>query len=300
MVHYYKLIIYVLDFHAEHIGHHIGISEMAAMVALSKSHFLRVFKSIMGESPGRYFYRQKMELAKRLMRNNHSITIFDVSEYLGYSTPENFTTAFKKIYGISPCTYKNEVINSMESLPNEMLERNFHFEGISVLPHQHVIFTKIITGYEADIIYSEFKKITEFAKSINIPVNQLFGMRIEDPRDAPADKCKYDVCLGIDSPEIQITDNHYKVKTLKAGCYAIILYEGEKETLYEVWNYLVNHWISKNGYTPMVSPWIETFVLADQDKTGKLKAKLLLPVKNETVGQYQLTVDNEICCYSII
>jgi AraC-like DNA-binding protein/DNA gyrase inhibitor GyrI len=312
MLHYYKLIIYVLEFHAEHIGQHIGISEMAAMVALSKSHFLRVFKSIMGESPGRYIYRQNMEYAKRLMRSNPSITILALSEKLGYSTPENFTTAFKKFYGISPCTYKNEVINSMQSLPNKRIEQNFRFEGISVLPDRHVIFKKITTGYQADIIFLEFKRITEFAKSIDIPVNQLFGMRIDDPRDAPADQCKYDVCVVIDSPEIQITDSHYKVKTLKTGYYAVLLYEGEKEGLHEVRNYLVNHWISKNGYTLIVSPWIETFVLADQDKTGKFKAKLLLPVKNENEEQYKLTmdngqwtmdngqVDNGICCYSII
>lgn len=286
MLHYYKLIIYVLEFHAEHIGHNIRISDLASLVALSEFHFSRIFKLIMKESPGRYICRQKMELAKRLIRNNSSITILALSEKLGYSTPENFSTAFKRFYGITPNMYKLEIQNAKKSFHDESYQKNIHFEGIRVLPDQHVIYTKILTtDYQTDTIYSEFKKIIEFAETNGIPVNQMFGIRHDDPLIAPADKCKYDVCIVIDSPEIRIPDSLYKVKSLKECCYAVFLYKGKKEALHDVWDYLVNHWEVKNGFTPVVSPLIETFSLADQDKTGQLILKLYMPVGEESDEQ---------------
>lgn len=78
------------------------------MCSMSKYHFLRVFKQIVGETPLAYRNRIRIEHAKELLKNGY-LSISEISQELGFSSPSFFSDAFKSAVGLSPVQYKKEI-----------------------------------------------------------------------------------------------------------------------------------------------------------------------------------------------
>ena len=66
----------------------------------SSSYLSHIFADAVGVSPSEYLHHAKMELAMRLLKQNHSVT--GTAEALGYSSIHPFCRAFKKTFGLSP------------------------------------------------------------------------------------------------------------------------------------------------------------------------------------------------------
>jgi YesN/AraC family two-component response regulator len=57
-----------------------------------------------------YFYRLKIEEAKRLIRNGTN-NFTQIADKLGYSTIHYFSRQFKKIVGMSPSEYSKSILH---------------------------------------------------------------------------------------------------------------------------------------------------------------------------------------------
>ncbi|HEU4496866.1 MAG TPA: helix-turn-helix domain-containing protein, partial [Flavobacterium sp.] len=67
---------------------------------ISQYHFIRLFKSIFKISPYQYIIKKRLELAKVLLACGTGIP--DASYQTGFSSPANFSKAFKSQFGTSP------------------------------------------------------------------------------------------------------------------------------------------------------------------------------------------------------
>ena len=83
----------------------LKLEDYAEMCRMSKYHFLRVFKDITGAPPLEYRNRIRIEYAKELLENSY-LSVFEIGEALGYTSPEYFSYAFKKATGKSPVKYR--------------------------------------------------------------------------------------------------------------------------------------------------------------------------------------------------
>lgn len=79
----------------------LQVSDLADAAGLSLSHFKNCFREVMGVSPGEYMLRQRVEAAARAIRTS-SATITEVAFAHGFSSSQNFATAFKRLTGTSP------------------------------------------------------------------------------------------------------------------------------------------------------------------------------------------------------
>lgn len=82
------------------------VPEIAKLAALSPSRFHCVYKSLFGTTPIRDILEAKIDYAKTLLLADDYVSIQDVTEKLGYSSPYYFITKFKAITGISPGAYR--------------------------------------------------------------------------------------------------------------------------------------------------------------------------------------------------
>ena len=82
-----------------------GVEELSAQLGVSKSHLVRAFSAAMGEPPGQYLTRVRLEAAKQLLlRREYSLEI--VASLCGFSGANYFCKVFKKSTGTTPAVYR--------------------------------------------------------------------------------------------------------------------------------------------------------------------------------------------------
>jgi len=82
----------------------LRLREIAARLRMSVSTLERVFRQHAGTSPIRYHRRLRMRHAEMLLRDS-ALTVTQVAERLGFSSPFHFSRVFSREIGSSPTTY---------------------------------------------------------------------------------------------------------------------------------------------------------------------------------------------------
>jgi len=88
---------------------HEGLTaaDLARALGLSHDYFSRVFKHTYGIPPREWLLRERMRLAVTRMTTTNE-TLQEIAFGLGYNYPYLFSRQFKKVFGISPRTYRRQ------------------------------------------------------------------------------------------------------------------------------------------------------------------------------------------------
>lgn len=78
----------------------ISLEQIAMESKLSQYHYIRLFKKIFKITPYQYIIFKKLDYAKMLL--NSGEPILEVAYKTGFSSPNNFSRAYKNYFGISP------------------------------------------------------------------------------------------------------------------------------------------------------------------------------------------------------
>ena len=97
----------VLDFVAVNYGNNILLEDMAAQAKLSTSHFSRLFKQTIGQTPYQFLMVYRIEQAKKMLDNPNTLMI-DIAMNCGFADQAHFSRVFKKIEGITPKQYRQK------------------------------------------------------------------------------------------------------------------------------------------------------------------------------------------------
>ncbi len=82
----------------------LGISELAAQIAMSPSHYSHSFRQVAGVTPMRYLKNIRLDAAKGLLRGN-SLRATEVAEQVGFASVEHFTREFRNRFDMTPMQY---------------------------------------------------------------------------------------------------------------------------------------------------------------------------------------------------
>lgn len=94
-----------MDYVDTHILEKISLTSMAQEVGYSDHYISRKFKSETGESLVDYNNRQKVQLAKIILKDT-KLSVTETSDRLAFSSPSYFSSVFKKQAGVSPAEYQ--------------------------------------------------------------------------------------------------------------------------------------------------------------------------------------------------
>lgn len=100
----------------ENIRMNISVDKICNEFFISQSKLFRLFIKSYNVSPTEYIKNQKTELAKRLLTNT-SMSINEISEYIGFLNTSSFSNMFFKNVGMYPKDFKKSVRKS--SVPKE-------------------------------------------------------------------------------------------------------------------------------------------------------------------------------------
>jgi len=82
----------------------LSMRAIAREVGLSESRFKHRFKDEIGIPPADYQLRHKINLACQMLQKGEAT--IDITCWLGFSTPQYFTTVFRRYMGITPAEYR--------------------------------------------------------------------------------------------------------------------------------------------------------------------------------------------------
>lgn len=97
----------VLDFVADKYGQSIQIEDIARQAGLSTSHFSRLFKQTVGDTPYQFLMRYRVERASEMLADP-SNALIDIALACGFSDQPHFTRTFKQIKGETPKQWRKK------------------------------------------------------------------------------------------------------------------------------------------------------------------------------------------------
>lgn len=95
----------VVEYIRSNLTSPLSMAQLSKMACMSKSVFYRTFANEFGMSPSQLLLKEKIDYAKRLMLTGN-MPVKEICYASGFSDPNYFSRAFKKIEGISPGEFK--------------------------------------------------------------------------------------------------------------------------------------------------------------------------------------------------
>ena len=96
---------HITKYYMEHITEHLKIEKICHEFSIGRSHLQRIFRKQTGMSAIEYFCQMRISVAREYIRD-HSMSLTETSQALGYTSVHYFSKQFKKITGMTPSEYK--------------------------------------------------------------------------------------------------------------------------------------------------------------------------------------------------
>jgi AraC-like DNA-binding protein len=81
----------------------LSLGELAERSPYGASHFLRMFRDVVGLTPHAYLTQFRIELATDFVRSG--VPLVDIAHLVGFTDQSHFTRKFKRILGVTPGQY---------------------------------------------------------------------------------------------------------------------------------------------------------------------------------------------------
>lgn len=239
-----------IEYIESNVSDGIGLKEISASSNLSKYHFHRVFKSIIGNTSKNYLTRLRLQKSSFLLKNTTK-KIKDIAFDCGYSSPETFTRAFKSLFSITPSQFR---ISIREEVKNKQVAYlNTSLKNLSVSDPKIVTIEDLNLAYvrhfgDYSKVSISFQKLMLWASANEKlklhPIN--LGIKHDNPDLAENSTIRFDACL-LTKTEIK-PEGEIGYKKIKGGKFAVFRYTGPYETIYSVYDYIYNVCLFQYGW----------------------------------------------------
>ncbi len=121
-----------------HLGEQIDLDVLATQSALSRFHFDRVFRVLVGQPPMRYLHRRRLARSIEGLSGS-SARVLDVALECGFNSHEAFSRAFRREFGVSPSLFRARTM-SLDPQPRVIVgEIDTKLSGGRVVPDPRIV-----------------------------------------------------------------------------------------------------------------------------------------------------------------
>ncbi len=94
----------------------LDLEQLAAVAAISKWHFHRLFTATYGRTPAAYLSERRVERAQDLLRATN-LTVTEVCHAVGFSSLGSFSSRFRAVVGESPSDFQRRYADGAPRIP---------------------------------------------------------------------------------------------------------------------------------------------------------------------------------------
>ena len=268
---------------------------MADAAGFSAFHFSRMFAGMLGESPGAFVRRLRLERAAYRLRNTEQ-PIGEAALEAGYEGPEAFTRAFRAAFYMSPTDYRrSELAHRLPTLsgvhfdpngampvitPRDTGGTNMNVEIKENTPTWHLLALRHVGPYWQ--IGPAFGKLMQWAGMHQVPIaGPAVGIYYDDPDSVKESDLKSDAAVVVAPGYEPEGTTEVRALDLAGGRDAVYTHKGSYAGLGESWGRMYGEWFPNSGLE--IDESRNTFEVYLNDCSQVSEAELLtelhIPVK---------------------
>jgi AraC family transcriptional regulator len=275
-----------LEFIDRNLGDAISLRKLAEAACFSPFHFHRLFTALVGEPPGEYVRRLRLEKAALRLANEPDAAVTAIALSCGFSTPALFCRLFKARFGLTPTAWRSGGYEKRKigqqfrkggkdrrlrpgyrwSERTKTWERRKDMRKtpqikIEDVPPWRVAYVKHMKGYEDSAGIGEaFETLFAWAgpRGFMGPDMRVLGLALDDPGITPKDKCRY--YAGVVVNERAEPDGRVGIMTIRPGKYAVGRFAGGREVFKRAYEIMYGDWLGGSGWQPDDAPGFESYV----------------------------------------
>jgi len=266
------------------------LEHLSDVACFSQFHFIRIFETLMGETPQQYVIRKRMEQAGyALLEKKRRVT--DIALGVAYNTHSAFCKVFKIHFGMSPRQFRDSIPNWQYTkvnhpfravIGNRNRSSSMPIPVIRTLPAIKMICIQNQGVINGSFLATNLTSYKAFRKKVarhglNEIVSNLVSIYPNRPLGIHDDQVTNFVGAMI-TRGTQLTENfHYFV--YPPGKYALFKHFGSYDFIPQTWNRAYMNWYPKSGRSIRDLPPLEIH-LDDPDPSNKLalQSYLLIPI----------------------
>lgn len=290
---YKKRINAAVDFILKHQDEDLSLDEIAQSANFSKYHFHRIFKSVTNETVSAFIRRIRLEKAANRLLSDTGETITMVAFDCGFTSSQNFATAFKKHFRMSPKQFKEtyslekwQALNKTGKDQTPVFQDNSKNDptqnlwiNLMEMPSYNVAYERIRGPYDMATYDKAFEKLLNWAyRKCDISASLMMGIIWDNPDITDPEQCRFDICVTV--PEKIMPQDGFGVQEIKGGLYVVghseISTYQDLENIYET---IFSSWFTTNDYIPLDSPSYEIYLNQTENHPRKnLLIDICIPV----------------------
>lgn len=90
---------------SEHLSEAPSQKRLAQLIGVNEKRLTSAFRSLLGKTAHDFLRDERMQLAKTLLGSG-TLSVADIADRLGFSSPANFSSAFRRTVGSSPLIFR--------------------------------------------------------------------------------------------------------------------------------------------------------------------------------------------------
>lgn len=240
----------------------INLDEIAEYAFLSKYHFHRIFKSIIGNTTKEYLTRLRLEKSAQLLKNSAK-SVNEIAYECGYTSPETFTRAFKSFFSTTPTLFRESAQQEIENKQKIYAEVNFN--SLNLTPPKIVERADINLAYIRH--FGSYNKVAKSYQQLMLWATKNLVLKLkpttlgivhDDPSLTDEPKIRFDACILV-AKEIQ-PKGEVGYKKIRGGKFAVFRYKGPYEHFHTIYDYIYNVCLFDYKWSLRDEPALEWYI----------------------------------------
>jgi AraC family transcriptional regulator len=229
-------------------------AELARAAGLSAAHFHRAFRAVIGETVAQHALRLRLERAASYLK----FSVWQVQEIAlvsGFATQASFTRAFRRLYGMSPLSFRRTAsvtpflrarLRSRRTSQAPAVDVPVPTVRLEEWPELEVVCVR--TYASMDRLQEAWGEMLGWALRAlpSFEHTRFFGLWYDDWRDGPNPTYRYECGLIPGEPPRVPPPPHFVVRRIPAGLVAVTEADGRRYDLDGAWRAFGYGWLPRS------------------------------------------------------